>query len=143
MDKYETLRHCAEVFREYERLHRIKETPEGDQKADRNAQMALLCESATDWRPIGEYQPDHDPQKIIGWASLQVWPYCHSPEFVRPPAYWTEWKDWTFYHDGMKWKCGTESIDCKVLKVRISHWTPRLSAPVDFDETVYQEAYHN
>jgi hypothetical protein len=41
-----TLTLCAARFREYEALHLAKGTPEGLEKAESNAGMALLCEEA-------------------------------------------------------------------------------------------------
>lgn len=38
------IKRCAKRFREYERSHADKGTKEGDEKADRNADMAALCE---------------------------------------------------------------------------------------------------
>lgn len=95
------------------------------------------------WKPISTYLPGHDPIKVLAWASFQVWPYCNSPEFVRPDPYWTEWKEWTVYHNGTRWKIGIEPFDCQVLRIRITHWMPRLEAPDDFDPAVYREEYHN
>lgn len=40
----DALRICAETFREYEALHRAKGTPDGEAKAQRNAEKAKLCE---------------------------------------------------------------------------------------------------
>lgn len=41
---YELARANAEVFRSYESLHRAKGTPDGEAKADRNAEMAEMNE---------------------------------------------------------------------------------------------------
>lgn len=42
----DTLQRAAELFEDYARQHRAKGTPEGDEKAERNAQMAALCRDA-------------------------------------------------------------------------------------------------
>ena len=42
----EALEKCRDKFRHYEDLHRVKCTAEGDEKADRNREMADLCDGA-------------------------------------------------------------------------------------------------
>ena len=42
----EALDKCADKFEHYEQLHRLKSTSEGDEKADRNREMADLCRTA-------------------------------------------------------------------------------------------------
>lgn len=37
---------CRDKFRHYEQLHRLKCTPEGDEKADRNREMADMIDAA-------------------------------------------------------------------------------------------------
>jgi hypothetical protein len=46
----EALIKCRDKFRHYEDLHRLKCTPEGDEKADRNREMADMCEAALSTR---------------------------------------------------------------------------------------------
>lgn len=43
---YEALEKARDKFRHYEDLHRVKCTAEGDEKADRNREMADLCDAA-------------------------------------------------------------------------------------------------
>jgi hypothetical protein len=40
------LEKCRDKFRFYADLHRLKSTAEGDEKADRNAEMADMCDAA-------------------------------------------------------------------------------------------------
>jgi hypothetical protein len=45
MDGADLLYDCGHQFRKYERLHRAKQTDEGNQKADANAVWAEKCEN--------------------------------------------------------------------------------------------------
>jgi hypothetical protein len=42
----EALEKCRHKFLHYEELHRLKCTAEGDEKADRNREMADMCDTA-------------------------------------------------------------------------------------------------
>jgi hypothetical protein len=50
----ELIRQLGRVFRQYEALHREKGTPEGTEKADKNAHIAVRCEEMVDFVQTGK-----------------------------------------------------------------------------------------
>jgi hypothetical protein len=53
----EALTKCRDKFREYEQLHRLKNTVEGTAKAKRNSEMADMCDAAIDAAKLGSRAP--------------------------------------------------------------------------------------
>jgi hypothetical protein len=86
----------------------------------------------TRWKPISAYKPGYDPQRIIAWARIRLWMRQPSDDLPRPEPYWTEWKDWTMFWNGVHWKLGTHPDHMDVLGYEITHWMPRLPEPANW-----------
>lgn len=77
----EALQMCADRFREYERLHRAKGTDDATEKAERNAEMADMCELVLKGRELSRppirlvastanFYPEDAPAGAIEWTFL-------------------------------------------------------------------------